>query len=172
MWVLLRIWSQDIGSVQYTMYTVLYVCYRSLFADSMRVLIATWPSPAFQFSSSQGTLAAIDKVTWRVGHVTLVTITGTTSWLVHYLKVKSLQLIWRSGTRRWNLRVPDLQMSCRDLTPCQGTRIEAPCVGSQMTCLIPKNWSRWSQSIVVDCEYYYNMTVDLGGKFCHSSRLN
>ena len=30
--------------------------------------------------------------------------------------VKSLQLIWRSGTRRWNLRVPDLQMSCSDLT--------------------------------------------------------
>ena len=25
---------------------------------------------------------------------------------------KSLQLIWRLGTRRWNLRVPDLQMSC------------------------------------------------------------
>ena len=93
-------------------------------------------------------------------------------FLVHYLKVKSLQLTWRSGTRRWNLRVPDLQMSCRDLTPCQGTRIEAPCIGSQMTCLIAKNWSRWSQSIVVDCEYYYNMTVDLGGKFCHSSRLN
>ena len=30
---------------------------------------------------------------------------------VPYLKVKSLQLIWRSGTRRWNLRVLDLQMS-------------------------------------------------------------
>ena len=29
---------------------------------------------------------------------------------------KSLQLIWRSGTRRWNLRVPDLQMSCNDFT--------------------------------------------------------
>ena len=34
--------------------------------------------------------------------------------------VKSLQLIWRSGTRRWNLRrwnlrVPNLQMSCSDL---------------------------------------------------------
>ena len=30
------------------------------------------------------------------------------------LEVKSLQLIWRSGTRRWNLQVPDHQMSCRD----------------------------------------------------------
>ena len=27
-----------------------------------------------------------------------------------------LQLIWRLGTRRWNLRVPILQMSCSDLT--------------------------------------------------------
>ena len=30
-------------------------------------------------------------------------------------QIKSLQLIWRSGTHRWNLWVPDLQMSCRDL---------------------------------------------------------
>ena len=39
---------------------------------------------------------------------------------------KLLQFIGRSGTRRWNLRVPDLQMSCRDLTIGQGTRIVAP----------------------------------------------
>ena len=40
--------------------------------------------------------------------------------------VKSLQLIWRSGTRRWNLRVPDLQMRCSDLTQrvCQD---RSPC---------------------------------------------
>ena len=46
----------------------------------------------------------------------LVAITET-SILVPYLWVKSLQLIWRLGTRRWHLRVPDLPMSCRDLTP-------------------------------------------------------
>ena len=28
--------------------------------------------------------------------------------------VKSLQLIWRSGTCRWNLWVPDLQIDCSD----------------------------------------------------------
>ena len=33
--------------------------------------------------------------------------------------VKSLQLIWRSGTR---LRLPDLQMSCSDLTERSGTK--------------------------------------------------
>ena len=45
----------------------------------------------------------------------LVDITGATI-LVPCHAVKSLQLIWRSGTRRWHLRVPDLQMSCGDLT--------------------------------------------------------
>ena len=35
--------------------------------------------------------------------------------LVPYHVVKSLQLIWRLGTRRWNLRVPKLQMNCSDL---------------------------------------------------------
>ena len=37
-----------------------------------------------------------------------------TNVLVPCYVVKSLQLILRSGTRRWNLRVPDLQMSCSD----------------------------------------------------------
>ena len=30
--------------------------------------------------------------------------------------VKSLKLVWRFGTRRFHPRVPDLQMSCSDLT--------------------------------------------------------
>ena len=44
----------------------------------------------------------------------LAAIAGATI-LVPCHVVKSLQLIWRSGTRRWNLRVPNLQMSCIDL---------------------------------------------------------
>ena len=36
------------------------------------------------------------------------------------LKVKSLKLIWRSGACRIHLRVPDFQMSCRDLTTGTG----------------------------------------------------
>ena len=47
--------------------------------------------------------------------VFLVAITGTTI-LVPYHAAKSLQLIWGSGTRRFHLRVPNLQMSCSDLT--------------------------------------------------------
>ena len=45
----------------------------------------------------------------------LAAIVGATI-LVPCHVIKSLQLIWRSGTRRFNLRVPDLQMSCSDLT--------------------------------------------------------
>ena len=40
---------------------------------------------------------------------------GLLSWCPVFW-VKSLQFIWRSGTRRFHLRVPDLQMSFRDLT--------------------------------------------------------
>ena len=40
--------------------------------------------------------------------------------LVPCPQVNSLQLIWRLGTRRFHLRVPDLQMSCSDLTRIQG----------------------------------------------------
>ena len=52
---------------------------------------------------------------WVIGHVTLVAIIRNTI-LVPYPWVKSLWHIWRSGNRRFHLRVPDLQMSCRDLT--------------------------------------------------------
>ena len=37
---------------------------------------------------------------------------------------KSLQLISRSGTLRWNLLVPDLQMGCIDLPPWQNTTVK------------------------------------------------
>ena len=64
-----------------------------------------------------------------IGHITLVAIAGTTI-LIPYLKVKSLQLIWRSGT--------NLQISCSDfshfttwggtgiLTLAMGARQHAP----------------------------------------------
>ena len=39
---------------------------------------------------------------------------------------KYIKLIWRSDTHKWNLWVPDLQMSGKDLTLLQGTRIVAP----------------------------------------------
>ena len=69
-----------------------------------------------------------------IGHAALVTIT-LTAILLPYLSVKSLQLIWRSGTRRWNLRVPDSQVSCRDLTIWLiGYQDSSPSNGCQATC--------------------------------------
>ena len=70
--------------------------------------------------------------------------------------VKSLQLIWRSGTCRFHLRVPDLQMSCRDLTTWQGTRIVAPTMATRVTCSIVRApmiflWMLDEWSILVDC---------------------
>ena len=74
-------------------------------------------------------------VTKPIWHIALAAIIGTTT-LVPYQWVKSLQLIWRSGARRFHLRVPDLQTSCRDLTTWQGTRIVAPVMAARVTCPI------------------------------------
>ena len=58
--------------------------------------------------------------------------------LVPYHVVKSLQLIWRLGTRRWNLRVPNLQMSCSD---SKGTRIVVPVMTTRVTCPSGLHWT-------------------------------
>ena len=55
-----------------------------------------------------------------------------TTILVPCYVVKSLELFWRSGTRRW--RLSDLQMSCNDLTYRQGIRTVMPLMAVGMTC--------------------------------------
>ena len=89
----------------------------------IRSLPLAWPSH---------TLA--DRLLTPIGNVTLVAITKTTI-LVPYHYYKSLQLIGLA-THRWNLQVPDLQMSCRDLTTWQGTRILVPEIATRVTYLI------------------------------------
>ena len=42
--------------------------------------------------------------------------------------------MWRSGTSRWNLRVPGLHMSCRDLNTWEDTRKSSPNNGHSVTC--------------------------------------
>ena len=74
--------------------------------------IKAWQAPKWMIINS--------KVIWGYcfichGGRHQVAIFGATI-LVPYHVVKSLQLIWRPGTRRFHLRVPGLQMSCRDLT--------------------------------------------------------
>ena len=46
--------------------------------------------------------------------------------LLSVFEVKSLQLVWKLGTSRFHLRVPNLQMSCSDMTAWQDTRRTAP----------------------------------------------
>ena len=50
---------------------------------------------------------------YGMGHVKLAAIVGTIILVPCHI-VKSLQLTWRWGTRRFNLRVPHLQMICND----------------------------------------------------------
>ena len=52
--------------------------------------------------------------------------------LVHFLVVKSLQLVWRLGTHRWNLRVPRHKMSCTDLVLRRGTRVLVPVMSTRL----------------------------------------
>ena len=60
-----------------------------------------------------GILSEAD-VRCSIWNATLVTIITRSTILAYYLYVKSLQLIWISGKRKWDLRVPDLQASGRD----------------------------------------------------------
>ena len=62
-----------------------------------------------------------------IGHVTRFTS------LVPSHVVKSLQLIWRLGTRIWNLRVPHLQMNCSDLAQRQDTMMVVPVMATRVT---------------------------------------
>ena len=60
-----------------------------------------------------------------------------TTTLAPYHVVKALQLNWRSDTNRWNLRMPDLQMSCSDLTERLGTMLVVPVIATWDTCPFP-----------------------------------
>ena len=64
---------------------------------------------------------------------------GSLSWYPHIL-VKSLQLIWISGSRRCHLRVPDLQMNCSDLIKWVCTRLVASVMATRAVC--PSNFHK------------------------------
>ena len=57
---------------------------------------------------------------------------GLRTLLVPWHAGMSLQMIWRSMTRRRNLRVSELHMSCRDFTAWQGTRLVAPALAIRL----------------------------------------
>ena len=79
-----------------------------------------WLFPATVLSNSQSNLMVhngpknpYDVIPCHLGGIARATI------LVPF-QTKSRQLIWRSGTRRCYLKMPDLQNSCRDLTTWLG----------------------------------------------------
>ena len=80
--------------------------------------ILYWSDEIILSDQAQDSWWQVIQYSIRMEHVVLAAITKTTI-LVPYL-VKSLPLIWRPGTRRWNLRVPGHQMSCSDLTRMRG----------------------------------------------------
>ena len=82
-----------------------------------------------------------------IGNVTLKASIGTTVQMP-YLWVISLQLIWRSGT--W---VPDLQMSCSDVTTWQGTRTVTPAMTTRWHASLERS-SRWLSSSVYHTERF------------------
>ena len=101
----------------------------------------------------------------------LAAIAGTTI-LVPYRLVISLRLIWRLGTRKWNLRVPNLQMSCSDLTEKTGHQQSSP---STLVSLIIKHIWLFMQRVksavcsficcnryIVKQRFYYSFS----SKFC------
>ena len=52
-------------------------------------------------------------------------------------RVNPQQLIWGSGTHRWNLQIPDLQITCRDFSTwegCQNCSLSNGCVYDIANC--------------------------------------
>ena len=74
-----------------------------------------------------------------------------TSILVPYLQVKSRQLIWKPGTRRRNLRVPDLQMNTSDLTRMGGYQ-QITSIDDQQT----KCPSAYAERMRTLCQLFYH----------------
>ena len=82
-----------------------------------------------------------------VGYITLAATTGSTI-LLPYLEVKSLKLVWISGTNRFYVWVANLQISYRDLTTWLGASIVAPAMAARLHALIWhgfETWSRWEK---------------------------
>ena len=60
---------------------------------------------------------------WEIWLITLGDIAGTNLSVPYPCESKSLQLIWRSSTRPWNRRVPDLQMAAVTWQRWEGVEI-------------------------------------------------
>ena len=83
--------------------------------------------------------------------------------ITYLVKSPWLQFISRSGTRRWNLRVPDLQMTCSVSTRSYGSRILVQVVTTRRYSLFqylvsPKGW-QWHILISCTCIVIVELTI-------------
>ena len=75
----------------------------------------------------------------------------------------SLLFIWRSGTRRFHLRVPDLPMNCRDLTMTRHQE-DSPRQWLRVTCPILSTKTHAKSEIVVELS---NMKSIVSNQSCY-----
>ena len=87
---------------------------------------------------------------------------GGATVLIHWHVVKSLKLIWRSGTRRWNLQMSDLQMSrselktgCRDSNSSNIYHSDRP----YFTRSPEPNWVFWCVFFSTDTGHIYRWYI-------------
>ena len=99
----------------------------------LKVLSAKW----------QPRCLGLNVLIWKCNGACHLAASAGATILVPYHKVKSLQLKWRSGTRRfhWSM-VPNLQMSCSDLTYIQGPRTVIPVMTTRAADM--PYWFPWS----------------------------
>ena len=95
----------------------------------------------------------------------LVATAGTTIPVPCHF-VKSLQLLWRSGTHRWNLKMPNYQMNCR-LDFMKGYQDGSPSNGHQGD--MPYCGGSTSIGIYCDCELNNSLWKYLSDMFMSSA---
>ena len=77
------------------------------------------------------------------------------------------QLIWRLGTHRFHLRVPDLHLSCSDLTQITGYQDSSPSYCHQVMC---PHWNvlgcPWGPDCFQPAVYYYGGSCPSDSQWC------
>ena len=111
---------------------VLHLQIDGLFQDSIDnglELLQSCTKPSIYFIENLRKIFSPTMSTLLLDQEGEVTLPGDHYWYYHPGALSESQVIathLKIGTRRWNLRVPDLQTSCNDLTTSQETRIAIP----------------------------------------------
>ena len=104
-------------------------------------------------------------VVWLlIRHDACRSLHGQLSWYPIVL-VKSLQLLWASGTRRWNLQVFDLQLICNDVTLELGITLLLHVIGVRATRLLVS--TEWNTCPI----HFHHVTLDAGANLLICIRI-